>query len=117
MSTISEIYSQINSEYTRLQNEHRQSIDNSRQYMYERFPRIQEIDSEISMLAINSARRVIEENLSPEEATCAMKQKADALNKERESILTENNYVQYTPDYVCKVCSDTGYVDGGKKCR
>ena len=60
MSTMSEIYSQINSEYTKLQNEHKQSIENSRQYVYERFPRIQEIDNEISMLAINSARRVIE---------------------------------------------------------
>ena len=74
-------------------------------------------DNEISMLAINSARRVIEENLSPAEATEAMKQKANALNLERDQILKDNNFTEAVPEYKCNICSDTGYTDDGKKCR
>lgn len=117
MQTMSEVYFHINSEYNKLQNEHKQSIENSKQFLYEKFPRIEEIDNEISMLAINSARRVIEENLSPEEATLAMKKRAEILNQEKENILKDNDYSEFSPRYNCVLCKDTGFRENGKKCR
>ena len=117
MRSMSEIYMLINSEYTKLQNEHKQNKENSKQILYSKIPRIEEIDNEISMLAINSARRVLEDNISPQDATDIMKTKAQVLKTEREQLLKENNYSEYTPSYKCDLCSDTGYMSSGSKCK
>jgi len=117
MHTISEIHSLINSEYKKLQNDYEQQKELSKQTLYAHFPRIEEIDNEISMLAITSAKKVLEEKITPEEATSLMKQRADKLKKERMSILQNNDYSEYTPKYKCDLCSDTGYTQDGSKCR
>lgn len=117
MKSISEIYTLINSEYIKLQNEHKQNKENLKQVLYNKIPRIEEIDNEISMLAINSARRVLEDNISPQDATDIMKSKAQILKKEREQLLKKYNYSEYIPAYKCDLCFDTGYVKSGNKCK
>lgn len=117
MQSMSEIHSLINSEYKKLQNEHEQQKELSKQTLYSLYPRIEEIDNEISMLAITSARRVLEEKITPEEATSSMKKRAAELKEERAQILRVNNETEYVAKYNCDLCKDTGHTPEGAKCR
>lgn len=117
MQSMSEIHTYIKSQYQKLQNEHESQRQYAKDNLYAMYPRIEEIDNEISMLAINSARRVLEEKISPEAATDAMKERADILRQERNEILKANNQSEYTPVYHCDLCRDTGFSPDGKKCR
>lgn len=117
MQSMSEIHTYIKSQYIKLQNEHERQKQYAKDNLYAMYPRIEEIDNEISMLAINSARRVLEEKISPEAATAAMKERANILRQERNEILKANNQSEYTVVYQCDMCKDTGYSHDGKKCR
>ncbi len=117
MQTMSEIHSFIKSQYIKLQNEHERQKENAKETLYALYPRIEEIDNEISMLAISSARRVLEEKISPEDATTAMKERASVLRQERDHILKSNNETEFLVKYECELCSDTGFLADGKKCR
>lgn len=117
MSSLSEIHTQILSGYTKLKEDHEKQKQNAKLSLYAAYPRIEQIDNEISMLAVTSARRVLEEKISPEEATGYMRQKAEELKKERMQILKENNIEEFTVKYECDICKDTGFTDGGKKCK
>ncbi len=117
MSSLSEIHTQILSGYNKLKEEHEKQKQNAKQELYAAYPRIEQIDNEISMLAVNSARRVLEEKISPEEATEYMKSKAQELKKERSQILIENGIEEFSIKYDCDICKDTGFSGDGKKCR
>lgn len=116
MQTMNEIQSKIQAEYRRIQSEHEMKKNNAQEFLYAEFPRIEEIDREISALAVTNARRVLEEKITPEEAAIAVKKEADRLRKERRDILNSNNITEFVPEYFCRVCRDTGYSDVGRKC-
>ncbi len=116
MQTMSEIHAYIKSYYARLQNERKTELENAKDALYARYPRIEEIDNEISMLAINSAKRVLEEKISPEEATVYMKQRAEILKSERAQILKSSGEDELCVKYLCEKCSDTGFLADGSKC-
>lgn len=117
MSSLSEIHTQILSGYNKLKEEHENEKKNAKLSLYSAYPRIEQIDNEISMLAVNSARRVLEEKISPEEATEYMKTKAQELKNERSNILLENGIEEFSVKYNCDICKDTGFSENGKKCR
>lgn len=117
MQSIAEIHSHIKSEYRRMQNEHKNKLESNKELLYSLYPRVEEIDNEISMLAITSAKRVLEEKISPEEATAQMKKKAEELKLEKAHILKTADYPQLTVKYNCDICQDTGYTENGNKCR
>ena len=117
MQSMSEIHTYIKSQYIKLQNEHERQKQYAKDNLYAMYPRIEEIDNEISMLAINSARRVLEERISPEAATYAMKERANTLRQERDEILKANNHTEFSIQYQCDLCKDTGFLQNGKKCR
>lgn len=117
MQTMSEIHSYIKSQYVKLQNDIEREKQQYKDNLYALYPRIEEIDNEISTLAISSARRVLEEKISPEEATVSMKKKADELKIERQHILQSANISDFNAKYQCEFCKDTGFVSDGKKCK
>ncbi len=117
MQSMAEIHSYIKSQYLKLQNDIERKREEYKENLYAMHPRIQEIDNEISMLAISSARKVLEEKISPEEATDFMKKRADELKNERKAILDSSAMTDYIPKYLCKMCKDTGFGEDGRKCK
>lgn len=116
MQTINEIQAKIQAEYRKIQSEHEMSMNNAKELLYAEFPRIEEIDREISGLAVTNAKRVLEEKITPQEAADNVKKEADRLRKERQEILNSNNIKEFVPNYQCIKCCDTGYADVGRKC-
>ena len=116
MQSINEIHAKIQAEYRRIQSEHEMKKNDARDILYSQFPRIEEIDREISGLAVSNAKRVLDEKITPEEAAETVKREAERLRTERFDILKANNIKEYVPDYYCKKCNDTGYSDVGRKC-
>lgn len=116
MEMINSIHSKIMSDYEKMQSDHETQRLEAKQMLYYRFPRIEQIDSEIAALAVNAARKVLEENISPEEAERFVKMSADSLNKERLAILDSNGIKPFEIEYNCKKCKDTGFMSDGTKC-
>ncbi|MBQ4528720.1 MAG: ATP-binding protein [Clostridia bacterium] len=116
MQSINEIHAKIQAEYRRMQSEHEMNKAGAKDMLYALLPRIEEIDREISSLAVTNARRVLEEKITPEQAAESIRIEADRLRKERQDILNGNNIKEYTPQYACEKCCDTGYGSDGRKC-
>ena len=81
-------------------------------------PKIVEIDSELSKISIDSARKVI--NASSEEKNkilADLKKKSNSLIKEKNSIVKElfKSTDYFEPKFECKVCKDTGFVQKAGK--
>ncbi len=116
MTTISDIHSRILADYKKLNEEHEKQKKEHKENIYRKYPRLQQIDDEISMLAVTSARRVLEEKISPEKATELMRESAEKLKKERQAILSENNETEDDVIYECDLCKDKGVFEDGRKC-
>lgn len=85
-------------------------LDNRKNELYTKIPRLQEIESELNSYAIQTAKML----LSKYDVSILdnLQNKVNALNQERISILkNENKDLNYLlPEYECKKCKDTGYV-------
>ena len=79
MQIMSEIHSRLQNEYRKLREENELKKEQAKELLYMRIPRIEEIDREISLLAIKSAERVLKENITAQQATDIMKQQAALL--------------------------------------
>lgn len=81
--------------------------------VYERVPRIAELENRLSATGMMLLTRVAEESASPEEAVSRIMAENREYNDEISRLLAENGYsADYlNPPYVCPLCKDTGYVD------
>lgn len=81
--------------------------------LYQRIPRLQEIENEINNLAINNAKNI----LLKKAALTDLKNSINLLKKEKENILKQNNVSDsfLQPYYECNLCQDTGYIQDSKK--
>lgn len=86
-------------------------LDRRKENLYKLIPRLEEIDNELNSYAINTAKNILN-NSSNTSSIDNLKQKISDLKKEKELILTQNNYsLDYLkPFYECKICNDTGFV-------
>lgn len=116
LTTISDIHNRIVAHYGTLTAHHEKQKREQKEALYKKYPRIEEIDNEIAMLAVTSARRILEEKISAKEATDSMNKKALALKKERETIISQNGETQDNIAYECEICKDTGLTQNGVKC-
>ena len=116
MKTISDIHNRIVAHYGTLTLQHEKQKREQKEFLYKKYPRIEQIDNEIAMLAVTSARRILEEKISAKEATDSMNKLALALKKEREDILSQNGEADDNIAYECEICKDTGLVADGVKC-
>lgn len=84
------------------------------QEIYNRVPRIKEIDDSISSLSVNTAKNLL---LSKEDSIQDFKEKITALKSEKEKLLkTYFPNTSLEPEYECMDCKDTGYING-KRCH
>ncbi len=85
----------------------------------ERFPRIGEIDDEISKLGSENLVNIMKNPDKAEEYNKQLKARFDVLEEEKKKIIEkygiDPDYAEY--DYECKECSDTGYTSDSRRCR
>jgi DNA replication protein DnaC len=86
-------------------------LEKRKEILYKLIPRLEEIDSELSFLGINTAKNILK-STSDNNSIENLKQKIELLKKEKENLLITNNYsLDYLkPFYECKICNDTGFV-------
>lgn len=81
--------------------------------IYEKIPRIREIDDQISHLGVSNAKALID---GQTDATVRFRTQLQTLTAEKQSLLLSSGYPSdyLEPSYECNRCRDTGYVDGRK---
>lgn len=87
--------------------------------VYEKFPRIKEIDKEIFKRGTENMNNIFRNPKRKDEFNADFKKNLQRLTDEKNQILKENNI---SPDFDkeifnCKICSDTGYDENGVKCQ
>lgn len=83
--------------------------------VYDRIPRLRELDQSISELSVRQARRMLD---GDESALTALKEDLHLLFEEKKLLLTQAGYrADYLElSYTCPDCKDTGYI-GKEKCH
>ncbi len=112
MATRTQIYREVLREYDALRTQKAAELRERKESLYQRFPRLAEIEQELSLLGVSTAKLVL---LSPEEmeqAVAGLKEKQRELERERRELLLQNNLSLslLQMEYVCEKCKDTGYV-------
>ncbi len=108
----------ILNDYERKRREARSKKEIRIQEIYNKVPRIEKIDQEITKLGISIARSIINQSDNPEEMLIKLKNELEKLKQEKAFLLTENNIpIQYLEEqYQCTQCQDTGFLSTGRKC-
>jgi len=81
-------------------------------YLYEKLPRLKEIDDEMAGAGLALARFVLKRDAAVNEAD-AFRAKNEQLAEEKAKILYENGYDDafFLDVYGCEICKDTGFAD------
>lgn len=113
MSSRSAIYKDILKRYDQMQLEALFKRNQRRRELYLSFPRLEEIDTELSMLGLSVTKAVLEAPDKIEEMTAGLKIKQEKLNDEKQKILTDSGFPKTYLDiqYSCDKCNDSGYVN------
>lgn len=79
--------------------------------LYEHFPSLEKIDEEINKYAISKSKSILMGNNNLQEYDNLI----ENLKKKKQTFLKENNINidLFKPDYECKMCNDTGYIQDG----
>ena len=107
-------YDIIMREYSKTQAKNRRLQEERIHEVYDKIPRLKEIDDEVATLSAQKARALLSGEASSLED---LKSAISLLSQERTALLVCNSY---PPDYLelpysCPKCQDTGYV-GSQKC-
>ena len=86
-------------------------LERRKETLYKLIPRLEQIDSELSSAALNTAKSILNKG-SDMNSVDNLKLKIENLKKEKEAILLQNGYdLDYLkPFYECKMCNDTGFI-------
>ena len=86
------------------------NLEKKKENLYKKIPRLGEIESELNSFAILTSKNILSGNLK---SLNELNLKFNDLKKEKENILKENNLPSdyLLPDYECKICNDTGYIN------
>lgn len=105
----SEILSKLLLEYDQKKRRAELDLEKRKEQLYVRFPRLQEIETELNNFAINTAKNILKGSLS---SLDDLNKKVTELKNEKEKIIKVNkipsNYLE--PSYECSICKDTGYI-------
>lgn len=114
-SRITVTQSQLKKYYEYLRKKAEEEAEKRKKEVYERMPRIKELDEEILDLGRKFSVDLLSGKPSDIEETRRMMK---LLEEERAVLLTENNYRQDYTDikYTCEKCGDTGVTEDGKRC-
>ena len=90
--------------------------DENRKEVYRKYPEVEQIERNISSCGILAARAVVKGGDVRSEVE-ALRDKNLALQAELKDFLVSKGYRPdyFEPEYSCKVCNDTGYVERDRK--
>ncbi|MBR4935260.1 MAG: ATP-binding protein [Anaerotignum sp.] len=113
MATKTQIYKEVLREYDALRTQKAAELRERREAIYMRVPRLEEIERELSLLGVSTAKLVLMQPESREAALAQLQEQQEALRAERMEIMASNNLSPslLKMEYVCKICQDTGYVE------
>lgn len=85
------------------------AFDKRKEELYQKIPRLQQIENEINALAILATKNILLHNLS---SLDDFNKKVKSLKEEKIFILQKTNLPSdyLTPNYECSICKDTGYI-------
>ena len=112
-----EIYAKVNRKFNERKTQRDALIEERKALVYGKVPRIEQIEGEISSLALLLLEDVAS-GKDPDMAVSEFGERLKNLNDEKKHLLAKNGF---RPDFLevpyhCKICRDTG-LDGGKRCR
>ena len=104
-----EILTKLLLDYDKKKQKAELDLEQRKQELFEKIPRLQEIENDLNMFAINTAKNILNGNSS---SLDSLNSKVNILKSEKEKILKENNIPSnyLKPHYECKICKDTGYI-------
>ncbi|MBP3830971.1 MAG: ATP-binding protein [Clostridia bacterium] len=96
------------SEYEQKRRKAEMDLDERIENLYKKFPELEEIDDEINQISIDKTKAILNKQNGIEE----MDKEIYKLKKQKEEFLNKNNIKleYFEPNYECKICKDTGYV-------
>lgn len=113
MASKTQIYKEILREYDALRTEKAAQLRSRREAVYQRLPRVKEIDEELALLGLKAAKLVLQKPSELARATERLKQRQEAFRQERLALLEGAGLSPRVlqMEYACEKCKDTGYID------
>lgn len=110
-------YDEIEREYNRKQLNAQRELASRTDEIYKKFPRIRDINNEISSISVKEAKRILfngQEGINAPD----YRRTLNLLINEKSAILNENGYGDnyLNIHYECEKCRDTGYLEDNQKC-
>ena len=117
MATKTQIYKEVLREYDALRTQKAAELRERREAIYAKLPRLEEIERELSLLGVSTAKLVLMQPESREAALAQLQEKQQALISERNELMAQNclSPSLLKVEYVCEACKDTGYI-GNELC-
>lgn len=108
----SEILSTLLLEYDQKKRRAELDLENRKNELYTKIPRLQEIETELNNFAINTAKNILFNSSDSCNSLNALNETVENLKKEKEILLKQNNISLdfLEPFYDCNICKDTGYI-------
>lgn len=116
MKTNQDIVSRLELEYQNKRRQNEMKMQKRRKALYEKHPKLEEIDNQINLYYLEIMKNSLEENYS----NAPIYKKIEDLKKEKqELILSEKiDIAKMDLEYECNICKDTGIVENrGKTSR
>ncbi|MBR4283429.1 MAG: ATP-binding protein, partial [Anaerotignum sp.] len=112
-----QIYKEVLREYDALRTQKAAELRERREAIYAKLPRLEEIERELSLLGVSTAKLVLMQPESREAALAELQEKQQALISERNELMAQNclSPSLLKVEYVCEACKDTGYI-GNELC-
>lgn len=122
MSLTNMQYDEIIRSYNRTSLENKREQNERISLVYEKVPRIKEINDEISSLSLETTKKMLVSDeqdhgvVSVSEHMSEFKKRLNVLRNEKITLLTQNGFSSDYMDmhYNCPDCMDTGYIDNQK---
>jgi DNA replication protein DnaC len=110
-------YRDILKEYELVRENNKEALQQRKQALYIKFPRLKDIENEMVRLGIDITRAILNKANDADALIEQLRRHQMDLKIEKAEILSSNRFpVDYLePSYQCKKCKDIGYIDG-KKC-
>lgn len=110
------IKAMIEAEYKKLREQRELYEKEYTDNLYSSIPLVEEIDKEISILAVKWAYKVVTDGITPEEALSTVERKREELKAKRAQIMKNAGFAPFKQlPFKCEKCGDTGRV-GDEKC-
>ena len=111
-------HTEIMLEYEKIRATNETSREEIKKQIHTYFPRVKEIDDELSKVALDSCKDILNSTYSIEKIVENMKNRTDALIEEKNEILKKAGFPIdcMNETFNCPDCKDTGW-HNGQKCR